>query len=292
MPFDPGEIGKISEKGLKWGYWWVTHKVLLRKLLTIAIGIVAGVLVAYAGYGFLDWFFGSGVRERAEIGLLTKAVTPFSDFRAASTPQQLSLSTATVLDSGSGRYDIFSRAVNPNEQWWVEFDYTVETGVSAPIQKTAYLLPGETKNLHALGIKADSRPGNPSFMIDNISWHRVDQHVVRPDYRSWAGARLNFRLSDLKFVPPDPADPLPVSNAEFTVVNDTAFSYYEVGFFVTLYSGNRVAGVNYVTISELRAGERRPVKAAWFNSLPTVSRVEVTPEVNIFDDLVYIPPGR
>lgn len=292
MPFDPSEIGKISEKKLKWGYWWVTHKVQVRKVFTIILGAIAFALVAFAAFGFLDWFFGSGVRERTEIGTLTQQVIPFAAFRESIKPVDLVFDKPVVMASGDGSYDFFASATNANEKWWVTFEYQITASGIVTKNVESYLLPGETKNLFVLGVESESRPGSPEIAITNLKWNRVDGHDVQPSYAAWSDARLSFRLTGLEFVPPEPTDLLPVSNAKFTVINDTGFSYYSIGFFVTLYSGPKIVGVNYVTISELRAGERRPVEASWFTTLPNVSRVEVNPIVNIFDEGVYIPPGQ
>jgi len=292
MPFDPSEIGKLSEKKLKWGYWWVTHKVQVRKIFTLILGIIGAALVAFAAFGFLDWFFGSGVRERTEIGTLTQQVIPYASFREKFKPIDIVIDSPVVMESGSGSYDFFSRAFNQNEIWWVSFEYQITASGVTTKTVPSFLLPGETKNLFALGIDSDSRPGSPEISITNLKWHRVNQHDIRPSYEAWSDARLNFRLTGLEFVPPEPTDLVPVSNAKFTVINDTGFSYYTIGFFVTLYSGPKIVGVNYITISELRAGERRPVEASWFTTLPNISRVEVDPTVNIFDEGVYIPPGQ
>ena len=141
-------------------------------------------------------------------------------------------------------------------------------------------------------MKSETRPAGPEIEVSAVRWKRVDQHAVRPDYKTWAQARLDFAIEDVKFAPPSPTDAISVSRATFTIANRTAYSYWSAGFFVVLYSGSRIVGVNYVTISELRAGRSTPVDASWFIDLPSVSRVEVIPEVNIFDDRIYIPPGR
>jgi hypothetical protein len=290
MGFDPTE-DKLSEKQLKWGYWWVTHKAQVRRWFSVFLGIVAAILVGYAGFGFLDWFFGSGVQERAGIGLLTRQWTDFGYFREVARPQELSVGGTSILSAGDKRYDVVSQISNPNEIWWVEFDYQATGGgLSAPV-KRGYLLPSDTRYIRELGMESESRPG-VSFEVSNLHWHRVDAHYVFPGYPSWSNDRLNFRILDAEFIPPEPTDPLPVGKARFTVENDTAFGYFSVGFFIKLYSGSKIVGVNQVVISNLRAGERREVEVSWFNDLPKVTQVEVRPEVNIFDEEVYIPPGR
>ena len=173
----------------------------------------------------------------------------------------------------------------------MEFDYRFTGPGFDDEYKRGYLLPSDTKYLYSLGVEAESKPP-AALEVANVMMHRVDNHVVRPDYRTWATERLNFLIEDIKFIEPDKDSPIPISRASFIITNDTAFGYVSVPFFVTLLSGNRVVGVNRVVISDLRAGEMREVIASWFNDLPNVTRVEVKPEVNIFNDLVYLKPGE
>jgi hypothetical protein len=292
MAFEPTREGQLTEEKLNWGYWWVTHKVRVRRAFTVFMALLAAALVGYAGFGFLDWFFGSGVRERAQIGLLTQEVTDFNAFRQGLAPEPLVIDDANLLDANENTYDFIAQVSNENLRWWAEVDYRFLAAGAETRPTTAYILPGETKYLRALGVKSETRPAGPQIEVSAVRWKRVDQHAVRPDYKTWAGARLEFAIDDVKFTPPSPNDPISVSRATFTVTNRTAYSYWSAGFFVTLFTGSRIAGVNYVTISELRAGRSVPVDASWFIDLPSVSRVEVIPEVNIFDDRVYIPPGR
>lgn len=287
----PDENNKLTEDQLKWGYWWVTHKVQAKKIFTVALAIVAFSLFAYGAWGFADWFFGSGVRERQEIGMLTQNWIDYAFFRAAAQPDPMIAQTAETIAAGEGRYDMIAKVSNPNQRWWMEFDYRfVGAGFDDPY-KREYLLPADTKYLYSLAVKSESKP-QAALEVANVMMRRVDNHVILPDYRTWASARLNFLIDDIKFIGPEKDSPIPVSRASFTIKNDTAFGYVSVPFFVTLLSGNRVVGVNRVVISRLRAGETRQVEASWFNDLPNVTRVEVKPEVNLFDDRVYLKPGE
>ncbi len=289
MAFTPGRDEQLSEKQLKRGYWWVTHKVQVRKIFTIVLGVVAALLMTYALYGFGDWFFGSGVFERLQTGELAQQAIDYTSFRDATRPKDLQSENTIVLSSGEKKYDIFARTTNPNPQWWVEFEYRFGDKVPA---KKSFLLPGESRYLAALGFASDSHPGATDLKIENIMWHRVNLHNTRPDIATWMNERLNFHVTNTQFVPPAATDPVPVWRATFNVENDTGFNYFNVGFIVTLLSGSRVVGVNQVVISDLRAGERRDVDASWFSDIPTVTKVEVKPVVNIFDDHVYSAPWQ
>ncbi|MFA6603763.1 MAG: hypothetical protein WCT10_02880 [Patescibacteria group bacterium] len=293
MAFDPTREGQLTEDQLKWGYWWVTHKVQVRKIFAIALVVLDVALVGYGSFGFIDWFFLSGARERQEIGLLAETVTDFPYFHARFAPRELAIEGTSVLEAGEGSYDLATRVANPNPQWWANFNYQFLSG-SEPLGalQRGYILPGEVKYLSGLGTKAASFPSGAEVAITDLVWHRVNNHIVRPDYAVWSAARLNFLLSDIKFQAPDPSDQLKVSRASFTLKNDSGYGYWKVGFFVALLRGEQVVAANYVTVSELRAGDVRPVEASWFSDLPPVDRVEITPEVNLFDDRVFIPPGQ
>jgi len=293
MAFDPTRESQLSEDQLKWGYWWVTHKVQVRKIFTIVLALVAIALVGYAGFGFADWYFGSGVKERSDIGQLARTVINFPAFHEKFAPQELVIEGTSVLEAGEGAYDLATRVTNPNTTWWAEFDYQYLSGGDPLVAaQRGYVLPGEVKYLTGLGTKAASFPGGAEVAVTNLVWHRVDTHVVRPDYATWSAARLNFQITDVKFQAPDPTDQLKVSRASFTLKNDSGYGYWKAGFFVALLKDEQVVGANYVTVSELRAGDVRPVEASWFSDLPSVDRVEVTPEVNLFDAGVFIPPGK
>lgn len=290
MAFETPDNGLSNDK-LKWGVWWVEHKLQLKSIGTVLLGVVGFSMLGYGLYGFADWMFGSGVRERQQIAQLAAGYVDYSAFRQARAPHDLGVEDTIVLQGGSGRYDFAARLTDPNAQWWAEFSYRFGEDATAQ-PKRGYILPGESKYLLALGVKSDSRPSAAGLVVEDIRWHRVNGHATRPDYATWSSTRLNFGIADIAFATPKPDDPLGVSRATFTFTNDTAFGYHAVAFSVALISGGRVVGVNTVTISDVRAGETRLVAATWFSDLPSVSKVEVHPEVNIFDARSYLGPGE
>ncbi len=292
MDFEPARQEQLTEKHLNWGYWWVTHKVQVRNWTSVALAVFGAVALGYGLFGFADWYFGSGVVERQQIGLLTTNTTDFAGIRAKNAPQDLQLSDPSYVGSGEGVYDMAARITNNNARWWSDLDYHfTSSAVTTPVQH-GYVLPGDFMNLSALGVKADGAPDGLALIIDRQTWHRVDLHLTRPDYESWATDRLRLTMDQPVFIPPLATDTVPASRVRFNVKNDTGFGYYKVGFFVTTESGGRITGINHVTISNFRPGDTREVNATWFADLPAATNIEVKPEVHIFDDRNYIPPGK
>lgn len=292
MAFTPSREGQLTEDKLNWGYWWVTHKVQVRRWFSVFLLVVDLGLVGYAGFGFADWFFGSGEIERRLTAQMSQQAINYTYFREKFAPTEFKIDDAVVLNAGEKTYDFMARATNPNPHWWLTFDYRFESAAGQTTTQRGWLLPGDSKLLDALGVKSDVRPGTAKIVIENPVWHRVNMHETRPDYATWAKQRLNFQIDDVAFVPPSPQDPIAINRVQFNITNDTGFGYFKTGFLVTLLSGSRIVGINKVFISDLRPGERRPVEVSWFFDLPGVSKVDVRPIVNIFDEKNYIPPGQ
>jgi len=293
MAFESVREGQLTEDKLKWGYWWVTHKIQVRQGFSLILTLIDLILVAYAAYGFFDWYFGSGVQERATMATLPRQLINYTAFHQARAPQPLVIDSAAVLNAGEKSYDLAAQVTNPNMGYWVEFDYQF-VGGNGPVGAVGhdFILPGATKYIHSLDVKADSSPGASDLQVSTVAWHRVDAHVITPDLAHWAGQRLAFKVDEVKFKAPDPNEKLTVSRATFRLINDTGYGYRKMGFFFALEGTSGLVGVNYVTISDLRPGEVRQVEASWFSDLPSVSGVDVTPDVNIFNAQVYIPPGE
>lgn len=292
MPeFQPSRDEQLTEQNLNLGYWWVTNKLRVRKATWIVLAVIDFGLIGYVAFGFADWFFGSGVQERAAIAQLTIPATDYAFFRSQNAPRELSTDSVMVVASRQGSYDALSRISNPNKLWWAEFDFHFETPAGKSAQQHGYVLPLSTQPLVALGQRSDAIPSGGSLVVENLVWRRVNQHVTRPDFATWSNVRQRIEVSDEVFVPPAATDTIPSSRVRFKVTNASAFGYYKVGFIVTLMSGSGIVGVNKVTISELRPGAIRDVEASWFSDLPSVSSIEIVPEVNIFDERNYIAPG-
>jgi hypothetical protein len=279
----------LSERQLAWGNWWLEHKHQVKAAATIAFGVVGVSMLLYGAWGFLDWFFGSGVRERQQIALLTKDLTDYASFREANAPQPFRTEPVQVIAAGEGRYDLYATITNANDEWWGEFTYEFRgDGLDGKTFKGT-VLPAEQRALRRLNVQSAGR-STPELVITGFAWRRIDHHVIQPDFSTWAAKRLDIRFSGVEFVPAGADDPLGVSKARFVAQNAAGFGFHSLTFFVTLYSGSRLIGVNQVVASDLFAGERRQMEATWFNELPNVTRVEITPEADLLDPGTYIAP--
>ena len=294
MAFTPVREGQLTEDRLKWGYWWITHKLQLRRYLIIFLIVFDALTVLYAGWRFVDWFFLSGVQERQAIGQLAGSYTDARGLRLAAMAQEMQHEEPITLGAGEGVYDILGRATNPNTRYWAEFDYRFilsEDALVTPKFSRFFILPGESKYLTALGARSEIAP-SPRLEIVNFQWHRLNAHLYWPDYATWSAARLNLQPVGAAVTPPVPGDALRVSRVKFELRNESAYSYRKVRSLVLLLAGDRIAAANTVTMDRLQAGETRPAELVWTTELPTVTEVQILPEVNILDPGAYLKPGE
>jgi hypothetical protein len=277
----------FSESQLAAASWYVSHKVLLKKIFIGFLIFLNVVFLGYGLYGLVNYYLIEGPIFDRAMRNLSQSIN-YGAINAAAQPKSLAIGTTTIFNSGTGRYDFVAKILNPNSGWQAEFTYDFVADGAARPEKNGFTLPGEEKYFLDLGAEFKSKPRQAVLEVKNMRWQKINAHEI-PDYAAWRDARLNFVFENVKFSPAVVAGTISVSRASFDARNASAFSFWAVGFDVLLYRGSSLAAVNYITLEEFRSGQNRPVEVSWFESLPSITQVKVIPEVNIFDSKVFMP---
>jgi len=277
----------LTEKQLKFATWYVRHKLLLKKILIVFLIVSSITFWGYSFYGLINYYFIDGPKFSMAMKELSR-LTNFETIRLKIQPKNLEVGNVSVLAAGKDRYDLWVKIFNPNLSWYVEFDYDFVVDGERSLERKGFILPNEEKFLLGLGTEAKAKPRQPSLEIKNLKWQRINAHKI-PNYQSWRDDRLNFVFENVKFSPAVIKDRVTVSRASFVAKNLTAYSFWDVGLNILLYRGSSIAAVNYVTLEEFISGQRREVEVSWFESLPSITQIKIEPEVNIFDERVYMP---
>lgn len=295
MANEEGTFVKEEEKEFsryyKFSKWYVTNRELLKK---IGIGVFIAfdsILILFVSWTFLDAYVISYAKEhRAVVEMVAIGQADLHSYTVATAARPLSTDDVTVISLGGGKYDFYTTLVNPNTDWWAEFTYEFNGGVEDEANiRQGFILPSEEKPIVALGVEIGSVPRNVNLDIIDISWHRVDRHLVG-NYEDWLRDHFNFEIQNVSWTTETPLETTDtIGRVSFSVINDTAFSYYDPVFYSLLMRGNRIVGINRTTLSSLDSFDEQQVDINWFGTLPSVSRVEIVPEVNIFDLDVYKP---
>lgn len=260
----------FTDKELKFSYWYVTNKLLLRNIFTVSLGVVGFLLWLYVIWQLV--FF--GVYYSVENYQTRKLI--FGDNLALSNinqlkPKSLQINDPTALIGENNRNDYFAQITNNNSDWLATFDYVFSGNNKSTISRQGFALPLEKKYLMNLGVDGSIT----ELSVTNVKWQRVYNPQLTYE------ERYRFKIENDTFtVGSKPDEP---SILDFDITNDSAFNYWQVGVQTFLYSSGNVASVNYIVLEQLMAGEKRHVQLNWNTKLPRISNIEVIPEVNVFD---------
>lgn len=273
------EEEKEFKRFYKFSLWWVVHRELLRKIGYGVFICFDSLILLFVLWTMFDSFVVSyGSETRAVAEMVAYGQPDLRSYTIAESADQILQDNVRVFPIGNSRYDFYAEVANPNEDWWVEFKYQFLFDAGETIPETGFLLPGQQKPLISLAVTSQTSIQTAALQILDIEWHRIDHHTIF-DYQTWQEDRLRFEIKDAAFSKE--------TGTTFTVLNDTAFSYFEPVFYVVLKRGSAVVGVSRATVASLNSGESQEISLQWFGTLPSVSSVEVIADINIFDPDSY-----
>jgi hypothetical protein len=283
------EEEKEFKRFYKFSLWWVNHRVLLRRIgfgVFIAVNVL---LLSFAVWSLLDAFAISYDREqRAVVEMVAYGQDDLHAYTLANAAKPLEPTDAKVISIGDQRYDIYAELLNPNDDWWAEFTYFFLVDDLKTDPKDGFILPSDQKPVVHFAYRSEVPVREGELVIESVQWRRIDHHAIS-DYPAWIEDRLNMEIEDTVFTRETGFGENVYGRTDFTVLNNTAFSFYDPGFFIVLLRGSSVVGVNRTRLSDLDSGEELQTSVNWFGTLPSVSQVKVIPEIHVFDLGTYKP---
>lgn len=289
MAFDVNNSGapdQFTEQQFQAASWYVEHKLQLKAALTVFLVVWCIGFGGYAIWGMVKLFLIEypGYRQ-----MQREAGINFVNFAALENAKPIDVRSVQVFAAGPGKVDAVAVIRNPNARFAAAFQYQfVGEGATPPVLE-GFILPGEEKPLLSLGIQTQTSFRSARLEIIDVRWERIDAHEI-PDWAAFRSARLALSGEDVVLTAA-PAAGQP-SRLTFTAKNQSAYSYWNVRYVVLLYRGQSIAAVNAIDLASLRSGESRPASVTWFETVPSVTKYEVRPEVNILDEKAYMNPER
>ena len=98
----------MTEGQLRASEWYLSHKLALKKTLMGAIIAVGAIFWIYSLYGFIDWKFVSGPKERANLKTILEIKTA-NEANGPRLPFQLLLANRKFLPVGSANMTYWSK---------------------------------------------------------------------------------------------------------------------------------------------------------------------------------------
>ena len=288
------DLNKFEDRGgmtinkINFGLWLVANR---KRFILMFIGFliaVSAIFYGYTLYNYIDYLFFGGQKERLAIEELTKTPSVSEAQRIQSQAKPIENSTAQMFAS-NGRYDFLTKITNPNNQFFINFDYCfTDAGKDIACAKT-FLLPTESRYLASFNNQL-SGVSQLGFRIFNLKWDRINLHTY-PDWAGFLASHINFTTSDINFKSATESglsDKLNFNTLDFKITNNSAYNFWEAPFTIVLFNSQTPVAVNHYSLYNFLSGEARPVRLSWAGNVASVNKVEIFSEINILDDTVFM----
>lgn len=278
---------KQDSKQYRRTLWWVEHRELLGNIGIALLAVFDACLIIFVGWNLIETFIVSaGPEQRALVESISNNQEDLHAYTTARAATEISISDTQIFSSGNNAYDFYTQIENPNTDWWAEFQYNFIFDSGSTSVKDGFILPGSTKPVVELAFTSAAGIGSAQLQLQSVSWHRIDHHTI-PDYTKWSEDRLGLEITNPTISQETSADAHGLFRTTFTVRNNTAYNYYNPTFYLLLKRGASVTGVNKTVLQTLTVGETRDIVVNWFGTIPPASQIEVIPELNLFDPMLY-----
>lgn len=236
------------------------------------------------------YLFAGSFNERRQVSQIAQNISSIHSTTVSNAAQDISISTSNVFSVSGNEYDFYAQMNNPNEDWYATFNYFFSTSQGDSEQLRGFILPSEERPLVVFKQRFEGRPTDVELTIVDLVWHRVDHHQIA-DPLAWIEDRKGLNISNQSYSQEVQLDEATFARSSFTITNTSAYSYWSPDFYILLERSGSLVGVNKVNVTNLMAGESRSVDVNWFGSAPISASVRVVPNINYFDDSVYMPPA-
>ncbi|MDP3965059.1 MAG: hypothetical protein Q8Q20_05415 [bacterium] len=255
------ETRQITDRQLKFSYWFLSHKLLLRRirlwsLIALNAGLYAYVLISSA-------FLLTGLPElrRWPEEMLAGAV----DWKRVHTilqPRDLSAGQGEIVTVSPGVYDIVIDIHNTNSQWYAKSAaYTIIFAGqrSDPIVTT--VLPNQTKKVYAQNFRstdpAVAQTETARIQFSEMEWQRVD------DVAGYSLPKFDVDGVKIELL----SNQITNTRVTANVTNVSLTGFREAIATVIIRSNGKIAAVNSTTIQNFLLGETRPIDVRFTQSV-------------------------
>jgi len=167
---------------------------------------------------------------------------------------------------------------NPNTDWLAtKLTYRFVVNGQAQANKETFVLPVSNKFLLQLAYQAKTSIQSVQIEILETTWQRVGE----TDFNV-------FTLNDPQYLGPniqvveDKKIDLP-ARVVWQATNDSLFDFWQVPWQVAVYNQDRLVGVSELLVEDFKSLETKDLEVVWLYDLPRITKVLVTPQLNIKD---------
>lgn len=260
----------------KIAYFLVANQVVFKRLLVVLLILLSIILWWLAGVKLVNYWVTTGSYNRM-LTSLSQNVINWDFYHAQNKPQSLEVVLVNKIKTSTNKYDLVAKVYNPNLDWYIkEVNYAFVVDGFVLDWQSDFVLSRQEKYLFHFSYFSQSSPEQVGLKIGDINWQRVRK-------KDRLEIVDNILVENKKF-----ETNKNISQVKFDATNQTHFSFWQVGWQIVLYQGQRPVAVNYMNSHNFFSGQQRHISAAWSESLSSPSKIEIVFDVDVFDDSNYI----
>lgn len=267
----------LSLKKINFGLWLSEKRKDINKIIIIFLVLISVFFFSYSIYSYIVYFINGSPEIDNHSSIVTTPKNQVSD---------LVISNPLTFKNNND-YDLAATLKNPNDRFIAYFNYCFIVDEVEITCDDSFILPNDEKTLLALSKIIPSESSTANLTISRVSWQRIDNRKI-PNWNDYVSDRLNISINNIKVSSSGSNSSGQKFNyLEFSIINNGAYSYYQLPLNINFYRGDQVVGVNRHIINDFQAGEKRVVRLSWVTSLTNITKTEISPDINILDPEVY-----
>jgi hypothetical protein len=278
----------ISQDELNRGYFFVTHKLLIKKIIFIVAILILVIFYGVLIFKTINYFRAPSLEDSAL--KIQQSTFDWATYHNERVPQNLSLNDAEFTSLGNQRYNISALVENKNKDWAVKsIDYHFVSQDEVTPTKTAFVNPGEKRLFALTAYQSNKAIRSPKLEVSNIEWYRIDNSFPLINIEL---SNITFQAASRETVDGVTSD-LP-ARVSWQAYNDSIYNLWEIDWQIALYNGNKLVAINELKTKDFLALDDRTLETVWLKSLPRVTRASIFPLINklnpnIFKDIYTTP---
>lgn len=195
--------------------------------------------------------------------------------------ENLKVVEKAIVPGEAGKYDALVQIVNPNSQLGaakLDYSFNLLDGagkISASRTGSSFVLPGQTKYVLAFNLAPETKPESLDFEISSFEWSKFSEFeepdiaVYAKEFSLVSGGEPGFAKLTAK------------------MRNQSGFDFHEISAAAVVRGndGSPIA-INETNFNDVRVNEEREIDFSWSSPFaidPTTAKIEIVPEVNVFD---------
>jgi len=266
----------LSNQDLERGYWWLQHKELINKIFLVFLILSLLSLYIWLAFAYLRYWQSGSWETYAQ--QLDSQQFNWAQYHQERVAKALKISSAQALATNGSLYNLVAAVENPNTDWSAtKLTYRFVVNGQAQANKETFVLPVSNKFLLQLAYQAKTSIQSVQIEILETTWQRVGE----TDFNV-------FTLNDPQYLGPniqvveDKKIDLP-ARVVWQATNDSLFDFWQVPWQVAVYNQDRLVGVSELLVEDFKSLETKDLEVVWLYDLPRITKVLVTPQLNIKD---------